>query len=358
MKKKTLVCLFVSLLALALVACGADNSGSMDDDFASDTEFEPSDESDSMEDDIKASDDDLSDVVSGARELTFEDLSKYCFELCSGAGGWSEDFYIETDGSLHGDYHDSDMGDCGDGYPDGTLYWCTYTGKFGNLTRVDAYTYEVTLEDLQYDTSRPKEEIRDDIRYIRTESSALGGNDTFQIYLPGKKVSDLNEAVWWWLQWNNYPRDDYTSQVDSEKLVKLGMGDVKNELGMYALVRLSPYEEAQSCVKTAQYNYEYGMDYYKKAETTAEMLDWANYIYDSVDGCLNQMWTIVKANNDEATYAKILDDQRQWIAKKEEAGEVALNAGGSQAMVDQRLVMADMTLERCQELLKYVPQNK
>ena len=77
--------------------------------------------------------------------LTFADLAALQFEFCSGAGGWSTDFTIEKDGSFSGVYHDSDMGDTGDGYPNGTMYYCNFSGHFTNLTKVDDDTYEMSL---------------------------------------------------------------------------------------------------------------------------------------------------------------------------------------------------------------------
>ena len=53
--------------------------------------------------------------------LTFEDLSKYSYYFSSGAGGWGEEFVIERDGYFKGSFHDSDMGDTGEGYPNGTV---------------------------------------------------------------------------------------------------------------------------------------------------------------------------------------------------------------------------------------------
>ena len=52
------------------------------------------------------------------------------FLFCSGAGGWSTGLKLNADGTFSGEYHDSNMGETGDGYPNGTMYECTFSGKF------------------------------------------------------------------------------------------------------------------------------------------------------------------------------------------------------------------------------------
>ena len=43
------------------------------------------------------------------------------YTFASGAGAWATSLELYEDGSFAGDYHDSDMGDSGDGYPNGTI---------------------------------------------------------------------------------------------------------------------------------------------------------------------------------------------------------------------------------------------
>lgn len=134
-------------------------------------------------------------------DLTFADLAKYSFEFCSGAGGWSTDFEIEKDGSFKGSYHDSDMGDTGDDYENGTMYLCGFSGKFTDLTKINDYTYQMKMENLTYDETPGKEEIADGVKYIYTDVYGLEGTDTFKVYLPGAPVRDLSEDVYFWVRW-------------------------------------------------------------------------------------------------------------------------------------------------------------
>ncbi len=54
------------------------------------------------------------------------------FTFASGAGAWATSLKLSEDGSFVGGYHDSDMGDSGDGYPNGTIYVCGFSGKFSD----------------------------------------------------------------------------------------------------------------------------------------------------------------------------------------------------------------------------------
>lgn len=86
----------------------------------------------------------------GDQGLTFGDLSDLEFFFASGAGGWSTVLYINKDGSFYGNYHDSDMGSMGEGYPHGTIYYCDFTGRFSAPVQVNDYTYSMQIEELTY----------------------------------------------------------------------------------------------------------------------------------------------------------------------------------------------------------------
>ena len=47
--------------------------------------------------------------------------------FASGAGGWSTELTLNPDGSFNGNYHDSEMGDTGEDYPNGSMYIASIT---------------------------------------------------------------------------------------------------------------------------------------------------------------------------------------------------------------------------------------
>lgn len=120
------------------------------------------------------------------------------FSFASGAGAWSTQLYLLPDGSFTGDYHDSDMGDSGTGYPNGTQYICSFRGTFSMPEQVDAYTYSMTLESIQTDGTPGQEAYEDGVRYIYSEPYGLENAGEVLIYLPGAPVAQLPQGFLNW----------------------------------------------------------------------------------------------------------------------------------------------------------------
>ncbi|WP_022758277.1 hypothetical protein [Butyrivibrio fibrisolvens] len=124
------------------------------------------------------------------------------FYFSSGAGGWGTDIIISEDGSFEGSYHDSDMGDTGEGYQYGTVYVCNFTGKFDVPQPTDdEYIYTTKLLDLTL-TDADKigtTVIEDETRYIYTDPYGFEDADEFMIYLPGASLSDMTEECRSWV---------------------------------------------------------------------------------------------------------------------------------------------------------------
>lgn len=120
----------------------------------------------------------------------------------SGVGGWSTGIVINPDGTFAGNYSDSDMGDSGPDYA-ATVYVCSFSGAFGNIKKIDDYTYELELVELQIEETPGDEWIEEmegtNIRYISAGPYGIEGGKTFQLYLPGKPVSILPEAYVGWV---------------------------------------------------------------------------------------------------------------------------------------------------------------
>ena len=57
------------------------------------------------------------------------------WSFCSGAGAWSTDLQIRPDGTFTGQFHDSEMGESAEAYPDGTVYICEFSGRFSVVSR-------------------------------------------------------------------------------------------------------------------------------------------------------------------------------------------------------------------------------
>lgn len=281
-----------------------------------------------------------SKVVAEAADLTFADLSKRRFEFSSGIGGWWEEFTIEKDGYFTGKYYDSDMGT-------NTIYYSAYSGHFTGLTKVNEYTYKMTLSDISYRKTPGTEETIEEMLYVYIGAYCLGSNDTFTVYLPGAPVSDLSEEVWNWVKDYNQSETELTMPIIVEE---------ENGYGVYSFERLSPAEDARTTFASYQESFDY---YYQLISESSTTMDWLIYngrLYELSDECLNYLWNLIRYNVEEGRYQEILAEQREWIKEKEAAAEAAGDSweGGSFAQVDYIDTLATWTIERCEKLVEYL----
>lgn len=327
MKKRVFAWIVVSL-CMVVIACGKESQNNiMESETVSETvepEEQPTD------------------------GLTFEELSAKQFYFSSGAGAWGEEFVIERDGYFTGKFHDSNMGETGEEYPDGTVYGCAYSGHFTDITKVSEYVYEMKLKDITYKEEPGTEEILDGIKFVNTEAYFMASGDTFRVYLPGMPISELEEELYWWVK-------DY-NQSETE-LTMLVIADEKNSLAAAAVNRPAPSEDAQMTYNT----YKESFDYYeekleKEAQTTLDMALYSGKMYEVSDDCLNYLWNLIRYNVPEERYTELLNEQRAWIQEKEEKGKEAADAyeGGSLAGVNANEVLAKLTMERCAKLVEYL----
>ncbi len=160
-------------------------------------------------DDKKDKKDDVKEADPGGKDKEqkefdlFEEMSNWEYTFSSGAGGWQTNMTVMPDGTFKGLYNDSDMGDTGDGYPDGTLYECSFMGKFSEPRKVDKYTYMLEIADIKYENEPGKEEIKDNMHLIYTKPYGLEevvdkSEDLF-VYLPGRDTKDMTEDFWSWI---------------------------------------------------------------------------------------------------------------------------------------------------------------
>lgn len=131
------------------------------------------------------------------------------YVLSSGAGGWSTELKLNDDGTFTGFYHDSDLGDMGENYPNGTIYVCNFSGSFSEPVQTDAYTWVVKMDALQTEETGGREYYEDGIRYICAEPYGLTGTDEMKIFVEGAPVAQLPEGFlsWGWLYFDSETED-------------------------------------------------------------------------------------------------------------------------------------------------------
>ena len=142
----------------------------------------------------------LSAVCAGAEEeaLTFEDVAGLEWSFSSGAGAWSTDLRIAEDGSFSGEFHDSEMGEAEEDYPNGTVYYCGFSGQMTLMEQVDDYSWKIHIDSLALDEEPGVETIDEDLRFVTTEPYGISEGDDLLLFLPGTPVDVLTEDMQMW----------------------------------------------------------------------------------------------------------------------------------------------------------------
>lgn len=142
----------------------------------------------------------------------------------SGAGAWGTRLTLHADGSFSGLYHDSDMGDGGPGYPNGTAYTCSFAGSFLTSEPLDEFSYRLYLSPPTLSRPAGEEWVENGIRYFSTGPHGLEDSLVFVLYTPGTPVEGLDEEFLSW--WPGRFADDPPKALDCYALwnVETGAG--------------------------------------------------------------------------------------------------------------------------------------
>lgn len=195
--KRRIIALFLAMtLAIGVSACGAKKEAPK----VEVSEEKEEDISQVPESLVEPQTPEEHEPVAEPGEVTFATFAGN-YSFMSGAGAWSTDVTIYDDGAFEGSFHDSDMGDVGDGYENGTVYYCNFSGKFTELVKKDEFTYTCSLESITQEGTPNTEEIskEDGIKYICSEPYGFDNAKDFEFYLPGKSVGELNNDFTTWL---------------------------------------------------------------------------------------------------------------------------------------------------------------
>lgn len=121
------------------------------------------------------------------------------FYFSSGAGAWGTELILKKDGSFTGSYHDSNMGETGEGYPNGTLYEAEFEGAFGNVKKINDYTYKMSLIYVKTKKPAATEWIEDGVLHVAAGAHGIEDGEDFIFYTPDAKVDSLSEEFlsWW-----------------------------------------------------------------------------------------------------------------------------------------------------------------
>jgi len=127
----------------------------------------------------------------------FDQIKGKTFDFASGVGGWGTELIVGENGTFTGNYHDSEMGETGEGYPDGTVYGCSFHGQFTEPEMKDEYSWTVKIA-VELDEGQVPEAIEDAIRYVTSAPYGVEKAQTVTIFLPGTPVERLPEGFVIW----------------------------------------------------------------------------------------------------------------------------------------------------------------
>ena len=134
--------------------------------------------------------------------------AEYPLELLfsSGAGAWGTRLRLNADGTFEGTFSDANMGETGKGYPNGTVYLCSFTGRFSPGKPLDAHSCSLTLEEVTPDRPAGEEWIEEGVLYVAAGPYGLFNDYTdgsmsrsFVLFAPDTPTSGLDEDFlsWW-----------------------------------------------------------------------------------------------------------------------------------------------------------------
>ncbi len=129
------------------------------------------------------------------------------FGFSSGAGAWYTSLTLKPDGTFSGSYHNSEMGNVGEGYPLGTVYCADFSGKFTDIEKTDDYSYKMKLSEFDIE-NEGNEYIEDEMRYVVSVPNGMDGTE-YVLYVPQTPIENLSDEF---LSWRKI-KDDSVNQL-------------------------------------------------------------------------------------------------------------------------------------------------
>ena len=191
--------------------------------FIEQNQSAPVDPPEAMETADGGQDQDTQDVALEADDVDAWAGFPQTFTFASGAGGWSTDMEVAADGTFTGYFHDSEMGDTGAGYPNGTRYETHFIGEFTAPVKVNEHEYSMQLKRLEI-ADDPGETIEDGVRIVHVTDNVYGlgaptnqPTGTYSLHLPGQSTAAFSDAVkmWLFIQDGDSPTTDFYAIVNS-----------------------------------------------------------------------------------------------------------------------------------------------
>lgn len=365
MKKKIATLILAGILTCSVCSCGNNESEISDNAVNTETEDRkggqtPEEsrtetvwnetEEDPGENTQEETHESGTEISQGEEEgaFSFSDLVGLEFCFASGAGAWSTEMTVHGDGSFSGVYHDTDMGDGGDGYPNGTVYRCDFSGQFTQPVKINEYTYSMQIAEIDYVKEAGTEEIIDGVRYCYSDVYGLDGAKDILVYLPGAPLAELPEEFRSWVGYY-----DLAKMTETE-LPFYALNNEAQQYGFSSYDLVESLEERISSIEGEAASLEASIQ--NDVLTQMEYNEKTKELYDLWDAALNDVWNVLKQTQDEETMSALTVEEREWIAAKEQAVADAgaeYEGGSIQPMIVNQKA-AELTKERVYELLEHL----
>lgn len=285
------------------------------------------------------------DNEESANDFSFADLKNLQFCFSSGAGGWATLMTIDENGNFSGEYTDSDMGDTGDGYPNGTLYQCTFKGNFTAPEKVNDYTWSMQIGKIGWEKEAGGEEIKDGILYQYTTPYGLEGAENILLYLPGAPLNGIPEECKSWIS-------SALFGMSGTELPFYVLYNESQQCGFSSYSMTESFEETLTYIEDMAASLEDSIE--NDPLTQTEYNEKTQELYELWDSALNTLWDILKQTLDANTMETLIAEQRHWIDQKETEAEKAgaeFEGGSMQPMI-RNSTAAEITKNRVYKLME------
>lgn len=334
------------VLALLCAACGAK------DPMEPELPDVPAEEQSRLPEPVPSEQDPIGEDVSDPEDpgFDFAELSGLEFYYSSGAGAWRTVLHINADGTFHGLYTDSDMGDRDEvAYPNGTQYISRFSGRFPEPERVNDYTWRTQVVELTYEHEFGQV-LEDGFRYVYTEACGIHGAENVYFYLPGAPLAELPEAYRGWVGYYDL------TQTEETELPFFGLYNETAEYGFSSYSAPDPAELLQAELTTTELLAAETEKTLQTAMTQTDMNLAAEELYRIWDDMLNIAWMYLKEGLDQETMRQLTVEQLAWITEKEMAAAAAgaPYEGGTMQSMTISLEAAELTKQRVYTLAEYL----
>lgn len=296
------------------------------------------------------------DMVLADGGFSYEDVANRNFCFTSGVGSWSTGLTIHEDGTFEGSFSDTNMGESGEGYPNGTQYVCDFSGQLTEPVQVNEYTYSAQIQSLQCEREPGTEEIIDGMKYVYHTPYGLDNAENILFYTEGAPIAELPEEYRSWVGYF-----DLTNLKETE-LPFIGLYNEAGQEGFFSMIKEDSApatgensgidaELAEIEAKAAEVQGSLG-----NAMTQEDMNALSGELYRLWDDELNSIWGRLKTTLPADTMEQLTDEEVAWIGEKEASMAAAGSEfqGGSMQPMQENLKGAELTKARVYVLAEYL----